>query len=142
MFGHHTPQLTAEGHERTVAVNYLGHYALTLRLMPALTAAAPARVVSVTCVRHSHAWRLDFEDWMSLAPGTWFKVRMHAMRACACPVSAACCAELAGCAHSQPGDAYNNSKVMNILFAYKLNRTCVGLLMCLCCAACALPSRG
>jgi NAD(P)-dependent dehydrogenase (short-subunit alcohol dehydrogenase family) len=74
LFGH-TPQLTAEGHEQTVAVNYLGHYALTLRLMPALSAAAPARVISVSCGRHSHAWRLDFEDWQMLAPGTWFKVR-------------------------------------------------------------------
>ncbi len=92
MFGHHTPRLTAEGHERTVAVNYLGHYALTLRLMPALTAAAPARVVSVSCGRHSHAWRLDFEDWMSLAPGTWFKVRAAALRVrvrALCPLHAA-----------------------------------------------------
>jgi NAD(P)-dependent dehydrogenase (short-subunit alcohol dehydrogenase family) len=88
------PKLTADGHEETVAVNYLGHYALTLRLMPALSAAFPSRVVSVSCGRHTHAWRLDWENWQLLKPGTWFKA----------------------------GDAYNNSKVLNILFAFKFNR--------------------
>ncbi|MBK7775004.1 MAG: SDR family NAD(P)-dependent oxidoreductase [Sandaracinaceae bacterium] len=40
--------LTDEGHEMTMAVNYLAPFALTLRLLPALRRAPAARVVNVT----------------------------------------------------------------------------------------------
>lgn len=38
---------SADGFESTFAVNHLGHFLLTLKLMPALEAAAPSRVVVV-----------------------------------------------------------------------------------------------
>jgi NAD(P)-dependent dehydrogenase (short-subunit alcohol dehydrogenase family) len=82
------PVLTAEGHERTVAVNYFGHYLLCRHLLKALTYAAPSRVVSVSCSRHMHAWRLDHTNWQLLNPAPWWQ-----------PV------------HFKAGDAYNNSKV-------------------------------
>ena len=40
--------LTDEGHEMTMAVNYLAPFALTLRLLPALRRARAARIVNVT----------------------------------------------------------------------------------------------
>ena len=82
------PVLNAEGHERTVAVNYFGHYLLCRHLLKALTYAAPSRVVSVSCSRHMHAWRLDHTNWQLLNPAPWWQ-----------PV------------HFKAGDAYNNSKV-------------------------------
>lgn len=94
------PVLTAEGHEQTVATNYFGHYLLCHHLLKALTFAAPSRIVSVSCGRHKHAWLLDHTNWQSLNPAPWWH-----------PV------------HFKAGDAYNNSKVMNILFAFKLSRT-------------------
>ena len=71
------PRLTPQGHEVTVATNYLGHYALVLHLLPALSLAAPSRVVSVTCGRHQHAWPLAsiHDNLQLLRPGTWFKAR-------------------------------------------------------------------
>ena len=93
-----TPEVTAEGWERTFAVNYLGHAALTQLLMPALSAAQPSRVLCVTCGRHAHAWRLQRSSWVDSSASSWLRP-FHG------------------------GDAYNNSKVMSILFAYKFNRT-------------------
>ncbi|MEV0672664.1 SDR family NAD(P)-dependent oxidoreductase [Mycobacterium sp. NPDC050441] len=43
---------TAQDHEMQFATNYLGHFALTLGLHPALTAARGARVVSVSSSGH------------------------------------------------------------------------------------------
>lgn len=43
---------TREGHEMQFATNYLGHFALTLGLHPALAAAGGARVVSVSSSGH------------------------------------------------------------------------------------------
>ena len=40
-------QFTAEGNERTFAVNYLSHFYLTTQLLDVLQASAPARVVTV-----------------------------------------------------------------------------------------------
>lgn len=53
--------LTREGHELQFGVNYLGHFALTARLLPLLLAAPSARVVSVTSLAMHHA-KADFED--------------------------------------------------------------------------------
>lgn len=43
---------TPEGHELQFATNYLGHFALTLGLYPALAAAGDARIVSVSSLAH------------------------------------------------------------------------------------------
>jgi len=85
------PTLTADGHELSFATGYLGHARLTSLLLPAM--ARPGRVVVTSCVRHNHAWRLDPDNWQMLKPGGRF------------------------CA----GDAYNNTKTMQTMFALKLN---------------------
>jgi len=46
---------TAQGHEQHFGVNYLGHFALTLRLLPTM-AKPEARVVSVSSIAHGHWW--------------------------------------------------------------------------------------
>ena len=56
-----TRRQTIDGLERTFATNYLGHFALTARLLPALVAAPCARVISVSSLAH-HFGRIDFED--------------------------------------------------------------------------------
>ena len=43
-------QLTADGHEMQFGTNYLGHFALTVRLLPLLRAGRDARVVSLSSV--------------------------------------------------------------------------------------------
>ena len=59
MFGKR--QESAQGHEMTFALNHLGYFLLTLLLLPALQAAAPARVVVVASEAHRGA-TLDFDD--------------------------------------------------------------------------------
>ncbi|WP_428491042.1 oxidoreductase [Rhodopila sp.] len=56
-----TRLLTEDGFERQIGVNYLGHFALTARLRPALCAARDAgRVISVASLAHRRAaLRLD-----------------------------------------------------------------------------------
>ncbi|HET9873038.1 MAG TPA: oxidoreductase [Propionibacteriaceae bacterium] len=54
-----TRQLTADGHEMHMGVNHLGHFALTLRLMPVLSESPAARVVSVSSVAHRLTGSLD-----------------------------------------------------------------------------------
>jgi NAD(P)-dependent dehydrogenase (short-subunit alcohol dehydrogenase family) len=43
---------TDDGFEVQLGVNHLGHLALTARLLPAVLAAAPARIVNVTSAAH------------------------------------------------------------------------------------------
>jgi NAD(P)-dependent dehydrogenase (short-subunit alcohol dehydrogenase family) len=50
---------TEDGFEMQLAVNHLGHWALTAQLMPALLAARAARVVSVTSTAHHYGRPLD-----------------------------------------------------------------------------------
>jgi NAD(P)-dependent dehydrogenase (short-subunit alcohol dehydrogenase family) len=58
-------QLTEDGFERQIGVNYLAHFALTLRLLDALRAApGGGRVVSVASLAHRRA-ALDLEDFQS-----------------------------------------------------------------------------
>jgi retinol dehydrogenase-12 len=52
---------TAEGREKTLALNHLGYFLLTLELLDLLKASAPARVVNVASDAH-RGMRLDFED--------------------------------------------------------------------------------
>ena len=52
---------TADGHELQFGVNHLGHFLLTTLLLPALRAAAPARIV-VVCSGAHKIGRIDFDD--------------------------------------------------------------------------------
>lgn len=52
---------TGDGVEADFAVSHLGHFELTRRLLPALQAGAPSRVVSVSSVMHRKA-RWDWAD--------------------------------------------------------------------------------
>lgn len=51
---------TDEGNEATFAGNHLGHFLLTDRLLPELSAAAPARIISVSSTGHEMAPPLDW----------------------------------------------------------------------------------
>src|SRR3954447_5574619 len=57
-------EVTADGLERQFAVNHLAHLLLTLRLLDALRAGAPARIVNVSSGAHA-GQRIDFDDLMS-----------------------------------------------------------------------------
>jgi retinol dehydrogenase 14 len=53
--------LTVDGFESTFAVNHLAPFLLTTRLLPLVTASAPARIVTVASGAHRHA-TMDLED--------------------------------------------------------------------------------
>src|SRR5688572_20652090 len=53
--------ITVDGHEATFAVNHLAPFLLTQRLLPLLTASAPARIITVASGAHRNA-TLDFDD--------------------------------------------------------------------------------
>jgi NAD(P)-dependent dehydrogenase (short-subunit alcohol dehydrogenase family) len=54
-------QTTADGFEMQFGTNYLGHFALTARLMPLLRRASGPRVVNVSSLAHRTAF-IDFDD--------------------------------------------------------------------------------
>ncbi len=54
-------RVTQDGFELQLGTNYLGHFALTGRLLPRLRAAAQARVVSLSSLAHMRG-RIDFAD--------------------------------------------------------------------------------
>ena len=54
-------RVTADAFELQFGTNYLGHYALTARLLPALLASGAGRVVSVSSMAHRRA-RMNFDD--------------------------------------------------------------------------------
>ncbi|WP_372617147.1 SDR family oxidoreductase [Falsiroseomonas sp.] len=56
-----TRRLTADGFERQLGVNFLGHFALAARLLPLLRTATSPRVVTVTSLAYRFG-RLRFED--------------------------------------------------------------------------------
>ena len=68
-------QVTAEGHERTLATNLLSPLALTEALLPALQAAAPSRIVMIGSSSSDRA-RIDPDD-LELKRG-WSMVRAYA----------------------------------------------------------------
>lgn len=55
-----TRQETVDGYEMQMATNYLGHFALTARLLPLLKA-GQARVVQLSSIAHRRG-RIDFDD--------------------------------------------------------------------------------
>src|SRR6478735_7954376 len=59
-----TRETTADGFELQFGVNYLGHFALTGRLLPLLRRSARPRVVNVTSLAHRYA-KMDFDDLQS-----------------------------------------------------------------------------
>ncbi len=65
-------QVTTDGFELQFGTNHLGHFALTARLMPLLTATPGARVVTVSSIAHRNG-SINFDDlqWTrSYAPMT------------------------------------------------------------------------
>jgi NAD(P)-dependent dehydrogenase (short-subunit alcohol dehydrogenase family) len=54
-------QTTADGFEMQFGINYLGHYALTARLLPLLRRGHQPRVVNLSSMAH-RSGRIDFDD--------------------------------------------------------------------------------
>lgn len=59
-----TRYATADGFEMQFAANYLGHFALTLRLLAKVLAAPSPRIVTVSSLAH-RSGRIDFDDLQS-----------------------------------------------------------------------------
>lgn len=55
---------TRDGFEKQVGINFLGHFALTGRLLPQLRQATAPRVVAISSLAHKGA-KIDFDDLMS-----------------------------------------------------------------------------
>lgn len=85
---------TEDGLERTAGICHFGHALLAQLLLPALRAAAPARVVMVSSESHRHPATLDFERF-PLRAGDYGALR-----------------------------AYGQAKLCNVLFANELTRRC------------------
>ncbi len=60
-----TRQLTADGIERTFALNHLSYFLLTTLLLEQLKAGAPSRIINVASATHKMARRSQVEDWQS-----------------------------------------------------------------------------
>ena len=60
-----TRAVTAEGYERTFAVNHLAPFLLTSRLLDCLQRSGPARIVNVASRAHRNQ-EIDFDDLMSV----------------------------------------------------------------------------
>ncbi|WP_369935761.1 oxidoreductase [Xanthomonas tesorieronis] len=60
-------QTTADGLELQFGSNYLGHFALTARVLPLLRAAPEARVVNLSSLAHRQG-RIDFDDLQTERP--------------------------------------------------------------------------
>jgi NAD(P)-dependent dehydrogenase (short-subunit alcohol dehydrogenase family) len=54
-------EVSADGYEKTFALNHLAYFLLTNLLLDAIKAAAPARIVNVSSMAH-HGARLDFDN--------------------------------------------------------------------------------
>jgi len=62
-----TRQTTGDGFERQFGTNYLGHFALTVQLLPLLRASDSARVVNLASLAHRQG-RIDFGDLQGERP--------------------------------------------------------------------------
>ncbi|MBX7212997.1 MAG: SDR family NAD(P)-dependent oxidoreductase [Thermoflexales bacterium] len=91
-----TITFTEDGFETAFGVNHLGHFALTLLLLPMLLTHAPVRVISVSSIRHMKG---------AAGPGARFDFD-----------------NLKGEKGYAPRMAYNNTKLANVWFAYGLHR--------------------
>ncbi|MFW9887889.1 MAG: SDR family oxidoreductase [Candidatus Thorarchaeota archaeon] len=60
----HERQVTEDGFERSLAVNYLGPFLLTRGLLPLLKHSAPSRVINLSSGLHVRA-KIDFDDIQS-----------------------------------------------------------------------------
>ena len=83
---------TEDGFETQMGVNHLGHFALTLRLLPLLQAAPEGRVVSVSSIAHKRG-SMDFDNLL-----------------------------FEGGEGYAPAVAYRRSKLANLLFTFELQR--------------------
>ncbi len=54
-------QLTPDGFERQLAVNYIGHFALTNQLLPLMNATSNARIVTLSSLAHNW-WKIQLDD--------------------------------------------------------------------------------
>jgi NAD(P)-dependent dehydrogenase (short-subunit alcohol dehydrogenase family) len=89
-------QFTQDGFELEFGINHIGHFLLTKLLMPALKQAAPARVITVSSIRHipgkgNKGAQFDFDN-------------------------------LKGEKSFDPRIFYNNTKLANVWFTHELQR--------------------
>jgi NAD(P)-dependent dehydrogenase (short-subunit alcohol dehydrogenase family) len=89
-------ETTADGFEKTFALNHLSYFLLTNLLLDTIKQSAPARIISVSSVAHTFAGKIDFDDLQ------FERKRFSAM------------------------GVYGQSKLMNILFTYELARRLQG----------------
>ena len=89
-------QITEDGFEATFAINHLGHFELTRRLLDRLKASAPARIINVASDAHRGSRGLDFDDL------AYERRRYRAMK------------------------VYADSKLANLLFTRELSRRLEG----------------
>src|SRR5260370_29331023 len=66
--------VTADGLERTFAVNHMAYFVLTNRLKANLIATAGARIVNTASAAHRRATSLDFDDLQSARGYQYFAV--------------------------------------------------------------------
>ena len=89
-------QYTAEGYERTWAINHLGHFVLTNLLLDVIKASSPARIINLSSHGHNFADEKPLEDMM-------YENKKYK--------------------HIK---AYGNSKLMNLYFTFELARRLEG----------------
>src|SRR5260370_9096001 len=74
-------QTTADGFEMQFGTNYLGHFALTARLMPLLRRASGPRVVSLSSLAHRTGF-IHFYDLKGVRVYSPWKAYGHSKLAC------------------------------------------------------------
>ena len=89
-------QYTAEGYEKTWAINHLGHFILTNLLLDVIRASSPARIINLSSHGHNFADENPLEDMM-------YENKKYK--------------------HIK---AYGNSKLMNLYFTFELARRLEG----------------
>lgn len=85
-------ETTADGLERTFALNHISYFLLTNLLLSTIQQSAPARIISVSSIAHQFGDKVDFDDLQ-------FERKTYSSLT-----------------------AYGQSKLMNVLFTYELAR--------------------